>query len=384
MNFKTLSSVNPEKLAGVFVLVRIDGNVTIQNGKIVDDFRLRRSMKTLMFLRDAGAKTILVGHREAEGDKSLSMVSEYFKVAGLDIAFVPGLITEDSRGVINSVKSGSFILLENLRYNSGEESNDEDFAKLLSSFAKVYINEAFSVSHRAHASIVGVPKYLPSYAGFLFEEEVTSLSGSFKPEKPFLFVLGGAKFGTKLPLVKKFLDIADHVVIAGALANDCYKELGYEVGMSVTSTGDFSLEEIVKNPKLLLPPDTEVQNSKGEKFTRPADGVGVDEKILDAGPKTADFLAPYVKNAKSILWNGPLGNYEAGFESSTLDFARLIAATPTVKAVVGGGDTLAAIAQLKMDEQFSFVSTGGGAMLDYLAKETLPGIQALIDSKNAL
>lgn len=384
MNFKTLSSLDTSKLAGVQVIVRIDGNVTIQNGKIVDDFRLRRSMKTLNLLRESGAKTILIGHREAEGDRSLAIVSAYFKTAGLDISFVPDLITEDARKSVNALKNGSFILLENLRYNPGEEKNDPDFAKLLSSFASVYINEAFSVSHRAHTSIVGIPKHIPSYAGFLFEEEVASLSGSFKPEKPFLFILGGAKFGTKLPLVKKFLDIADQVVIGGALANDCYKALGYEVGTSVISTGDFSLDEIIKNPKLLLPPDTEVQNAKGEKFARDANKVGVDEKILDAGPRTADFLAPYVKNAKSILWNGPLGNYEAGFESSTLDLARLIANTPSVKAIVGGGDTLAAIAQLKMDDKFSFVSTGGGAMLDYLAKETLPGIQALIDNKNAL
>ncbi len=384
MNFKTLSSLSPDKLAGKTVLVRIDANITVQNGKIVDDFRLRRSMKTLTFLRDAGAKVILVGHREAEGDRSISIVSEYFKNAGLDITFVSGSITEETRGAVGSLKAGSFVLLENLRYNPGEEKNDDGFAKLLASFAEVYVNEAFSVSHRAHASIIGVSKYLPSYAGFLFEEEVASLSGSFKPEKPFLFVLGGAKFSTKLPLLKKFLDIADHVVICGALANDCYKALGYEVGTSVVSTGDFSIDQVIKSPKLILPPDTEVQNSKGEKFVRASNAVGIDEKILDAGPATAEFLAPYVKSAKSILWNGTFGNYEAGFESSTLDFARLVAATPTTKAIVGGGDTLSAIAQLKVDDKFSFVSTGGGAMLDYLAKETLPGIQALVDSKNAL
>lgn len=379
MNYNRLSEVSADFLSGKRVLVRIDANITVQNGQIVDDYRLRRTLPTIEYLLKAGAKVILLGHREAEGDDSLAVVSEYLAKKH-PTAYLPGKITNETKLQIDQAVD-SLILLDNVRYNPGEKENTSEFSQLLASLADVFVNEAFSVSHRPHASIVGVPTLLPSYAGFLFDEEVMNLSQSFKPEKPFLFILGGAKFETKLPLVKKYLDLADYVLIGGALANDCYKAKGYPVGVSKVSNENISIQEIIKHEKLLLPPDVEVFNSKQEKRVCLATEVKDDESILDAGPGVIEYLKPYLSRVKTILWNGPLGNYEAGFENATLNLAKEIAQLSGVRTILGGGDTLSAIAALDLTSRFSFVSTGGGAMLDFLANETLPGIKALEQKK---
>jgi phosphoglycerate kinase len=320
-------------LSGKRVLVRVDWNVPIENGEVRDDYRIRRSLPTLEFLKKVGAEVIIATHLEPEG----SGVAPLRK-------FVP-----------EGVK-----LLENLRHNPGEKSNDENFAKELASKADIFVNDAFSASHRKHASIVGVPRFLPSFAGIQFLEEVENLSKIFAPKHPFLFILGGAKFETKLPVLKKFVEKADTIFIGGALANDFFKARGMNVGSSLISNQDFGLRELLNTGKIMIPRDT-THNG---------------DRIVDAGPETLEDLIDKVSEARTILWNGPLGEYEKGFRHCTLELAKMITES-SARSIVGGVDTLTAIRQLGIYDKFSFVSTGGGAMLDFLAYETLPGIEAL-------
>ncbi|MHB1330473.1 MAG: phosphoglycerate kinase [Minisyncoccota bacterium] len=298
-------------LKGKRVLVRVDWNVPVEGNAVLDDFRIKQSLPTIEFLKNAGAEVTLMTHLEPE-DRSVVPLRDYLP-KGVEI-------------------------IENLRKNAGEKSNSEEFAKELSQGFDIYVNEAFSVSHREHASIVSVPKFLPGFVGLKFAEEVLELSKVFSPEHPFVFILGGAKFETKLPLVEKFLNIADKIFIGGAMAK-------HAAEMSVS-----------KNPKVTLP-------------------LG-DIAALDANEKNIELLGSLLENAKFVVWNGPLGAYERGYTQGTLSLAKLIADSGAT-SVIGGADTLAAIKELNIGDKFSFISTGGGAMLDFLANETLPGILAL-------
>ncbi|MCR4279405.1 MAG: phosphoglycerate kinase [Candidatus Zambryskibacteria bacterium] len=292
------------------VLVRVDWSVPMDGGKITNDFQIKATLPTLNYLHEAGTKVIVATHLESINDSIESL--KVYLPEGME-------------------------LLPNLRENPGEESNTEEFAKDLAFMADIYVNDAFSVSHREHASIVGVPKLLPSFAGLRFMEEVEHLSKALSPAHPFLFILGGAKFETKMPLVEKFLNIADSIFIAGANAKPAF--------------------EIFKdNPKVIFP-------------------VG-DIAALDADEEVIHQLAEKIENSEFILWNGPLGKYEDGLKEGTLALAKLIADSGK-QSIVGGGDTLSAINELGSLDKFTFVSTGGGAMLDFLATETLPGIEAL-------
>ena len=320
-------------LKGKKVLVRVDWNVPIEDGKVVDDFRIKKSLPTLEYLKGAGAKVVIATHLEPE-DTDTKLLQTY----------VP-------KGVR---------LLENLRANPGEESNSKEFARKLASQIDIYVNEAFSVSHRRHASIVGVPLYLPSYIGLQFALEIKELSKAFYPKKPFLLILGGAKFDTKLPLLKKFIHIADYIFVGGALANNFFKEQGVDIGHSLASEGNFGLKELLNTGKIILPEDTIIK----------------DGKILDAGPRTMENLKSIISASKLVLWNGPLGGYENGYKVATLALAKIISES-SCESIIGGGDTIASIKELDLFDKFSFVSTGGGAMLDFLATGTLPGIEAL-------
>lgn len=362
-----------EHLNGVRVLLRLDLNVPIQNGKIMDDYRIRKSEEVLNYLKEKGAKTIIVAHIEGEGEKTLKPIAEYL-AKKYPVVFVPNF--KNAFKVSESLTEGQFLLLENIRENEGEKKNDPAFAKELASLADVYVNEAFSVSHRAHASVSAVTQFLPSYAGFQFNREVEHLSLSFNPPRPFIFILGGAKFETKLPLIEKFMKLADYVFVGGALANNFFKEKGMEVGVSVVSEENFDLKRYFESTKLVLPVDIENQNHEIKRV----DAVTKEDKMLDVGPDTIAVLKDVISKCKFVLWNGPLGNYEAGYKKPTLMLAKIIAESG-VQSAVGGGDTLAAIAELGLEDKFTFVSTGGGAMLDFLANETLPGIQALKESK---
>jgi phosphoglycerate kinase len=272
------------------------------------------------------------------------------------------------------LNGGECILLENIRSFDGETQNDATFAKALASLFDIYVNEAFSVSHRKHASIVGLPKYLESYAGFQFEREVRELSKIFEPKRPFLFILGGAKFSTKMPLVSKFLDLADKVYIGGALANNIIKARGYNIRRS-TYDDKVDISNILSNTKLVSPIDILNQNRENKDTSN----IDNEDNILDIGYKSEKELKDLIYKSKMILWNGPMGKYENGFVDSTLNIAKEIAeATKNgATSILGGGDTLSAIQKLDLVDQYTFVSTGGGAMLQFLTDQTLPGIEVL-------
>jgi phosphoglycerate kinase len=243
------------------------------------------------------------------------------------------------------------------------------------------VNDAFSVDHRAHASTVGIAKYLPSYAGLQLQEEVDKLLIPFKkPKHPFLFILGGAKFSTKMPLIKKYLKLADQVFIGGALLNDFLEAKGYEVGKSLVDDAkdikNYNIKSILKNKKLIIPEDVVVRNSTGELINKKVSEVEKEDTILDVGAQSVKNLGSVVKNSKLILWNGPLGKYESGGGGATKELLKAVAKSKAI-SIIGGGDTVALISEMKMEHKFTFVSTGGGATLDFLAKGTLPGIKAL-------
>jgi len=368
-------------LSGRRVLLRADFNVPLNGGVVADDMRIRAAMPTLDFLRGKGAKIAIATHLEAPDGTNPSLLPVARRLRELG---VPTIFQKDLRAardiVANELPAGECMLLENLRLWPGEKRNSEAFARELTSFADIYVNEAFPASHRPHASIVGVPQIIPGYAGLQLEKEAANLAKVFSPEHPFLFILGGAKFETKLPLLRKFLGVADHVFVGGALANDFFRARGYETGLSLLSKGQFDFSEFLANPKLLLPAD--VTNAHGGVMA--PDKIGKTDKIMDAGPATLDLLRPHVESARFILWNGPLGLYEDGYRGPTLELARLISSTTARGAttIVGGGDTVAAIASLGISDKFTFLSTGGGAMLDFLSQGTLPGIEALERSQN--
>lgn len=360
----------------VRVLVRLDLNVPVYNGKVLDDFRIRQALPTIKFLQDQNAKIILASHIETPTDKpSLVPVAEHLKSLGIKCVFLKNY--RNAEVSIERLEPGCIVLLENLREYEGEKKNDKTFAKELASLADIYVNDAFAVSHRAHASISAITEFIPSYAGLLFEKEIAHLSTAFKPDHPFLFILAGAKFETKLPLIEKFIKIADKVFVGGALANNFFKEQGREIGKSMVSPDNFNLSRFIGDPKLILPIDTIVVDGKTE--IKKIGSIKSDEIMYDAGPETIEELRKAVSEAKYILWNGPLGAYEQGFKAPTLELAKMIgeATSRGAKSIIGGGDTLATVAELQIEDKFTFVSTGGGAMLDYLAQGTLPGIEAL-------
>lgn len=345
-----------ENLNGVKVLVRLDLNVPIENGHIIDDFRIRKAIPLIKFLYEKGANLILISHIETKEKPTLEPVADYLNKAGIECLF-----EKNYKKVLNN--KARIILLENLRAHEGEKENDKKFAKELASLADIYVNDAFSVSHRKHASVCAITEFIPSFYGLHFENEVNHLSSAFNPDHPFFFILGGAKFDTKLPLVDKFFSVADKVFIGGALANDFFRAQGKDIGMSLVSEPVPELSKFLNNNKLILPVDSVMKGTA----------------IMDAGMKTIDLLRVQIERSKFVLWNGPLGAYETGYKASTLQLSEILAdATKKgVKTIVGGGDTLATIAELKLEDSFTFVSTGGGAMLDFLAKGTLPGIEAL-------
>jgi len=357
---------------GKTVLLRLDLNVRIFEGRVIDDFRIRMSLPTMRLLKNAGAKTVILSHIDSPETDSLEILSAYLNNL-FPVSFARTF--EELQAALPTLPAGSFVMFENLRRHPGEESLDEDFTRRLAALGNVFVNEAFSVSHRAHSSIALLPKFLPSYAGLRFAEEVEKLSGALQPLRPALLLAGGAKFETKLPLVEKFLRLYDRVAVVGALANDCFKAKGFNIGSSAASGKSPDLSHVVSNPKLFLPSDVLVRNPKGI-FAKDAAELQADDKIVDIGPKTLDFFGKFVGQFRFVLWNGPLGVYEEGFRKGTEDLVKIIAAAD-VKSIVGGGDTYAAISSLGAIEKFDFISTGGGAMLDFLANETLPGIEAL-------
>lgn len=367
------------------ILVRTALNVPIGVGGVANDYRLRRALPTIRFLSERHARVVLISHIGEEGTETLSLVASALGKLIRRVSFSSETIGERARDAVRNLLPGEILVLENLRRHRGEKMNDLSFAHELAALADIFVEDSFDACHRTHASIVGVPKLLPSYAGLLLEEETRELSKARTPSSPSLAVIGGMKFNTKEPVVHELLATYDHVFVGGALANDFFRAQGLETGKSfISGRAGGAIGDILKHPKLVLPIDSIVASAayagtpdaRAQARITDIEHIRTDDVILDHGPKTSALLSRLAQEAKTILWNGPLGNYENGFVDATDDFARSVAASRAY-SIVGGGDTVAAIERLGLLSQFSFVSTGGGAMLDFLAKGTLPGIDAL-------
>lgn len=361
---------------GKYVLVRTGFDVSLApNGRVLDDMRIRAALPTIQFLMKKGARVVLISHIGRDPKETLKPVYSALK-KHIALRFVPHVLGAEVEKAVSEMQNGEVVMLENLRSVPGEKACDKAFAKELASLADFYVNEAFLVSHRADASIVLVPKLLPSFAGLEFEEEVKHLSLALSPKHPFLFILGGAKAETKLPLLKRYLKEADHVFVGGELANDFFKQKGYEIGTSKIDPDAPSLASMLKNPKLILPDTVVVAGTDKKHMLVAAQNVDKDQAILDVGLPSIDALRPLVLKAKLILWNGPMGYYEGGYTQATAELLKMLASAKGA-TIIGGGDTSVLVERKKMSDKFTFVSTAGGATLEFLAKGTLPGIKAL-------
>lgn len=366
------------EIAGQYVLVRTSLNVPVKDGAVANQFRLMRALPTINYLRKQGARIIICSHIGDDHSMSMEPVFNVLK-NHLPLSFSPEVVGAKTSLLRDVLKDGEVLLLENLRKDPREKKNDADFARALADLAQYFVIDDFTSGHREHASVVGVPAFLPSYVGMTFKHEYEELAKALEPQHPALFILGGAKFDTKMPLVEKFLELYDRVFIGGALANDLIKAKGYEVGTSLVSDVSLAGSPLLENQKLLMPVDVVVQGKEGSRSVA-IDAVAPGEKIVDVGPASLVMLAPLIKNAKTILWNGPMGNYELGFEEQTVETAKLIAESGAY-SILGGGDTIAAIESLGVQEKFGFLSTAGGAMLTFLELGTLPAIEAVLHSR---
>jgi phosphoglycerate kinase len=362
---------------GTRVFIRADFNVSYNpKGGVTatEATRIIAGLDTIHYCCKKGARVIIATHIGKDGTTSLKGVSAFLK------KHVPHQHIETwdmphIRDSVASLNNGQVLLLPNLRAHQGEESNSSIFAKELASLADVYVNEAFPASHRAHASIVGIAKKIPAYAGVQWMREYTALSKVLTFDRqPFVVILGGAKFDTKLPLIKKFAPKAEALYVAGALMNTFLKEDGYEVGRSVVETvpGIKKLIEL----GVYTPHTVQVETSDGAKLTKDIDAVLGTDTIMDVGVDAVQELVEVVKRAKLVVWNGPLGFYEKGYTKTTGMLLKGLAESKAY-SVVGGGDTLVLVEKLKIKDKLSFVSTAGGAMLEFLGKGTLPGSKVL-------
>jgi phosphoglycerate kinase len=374
MNF--VDRVSREAFAGKRVLVRTGLDLPLNDkGDVADLFRVRRAAMTLRYLSELGAKVIILSHIGRDPKETNEPVARALKPL-VPAVYIPDLLGPAAVHAAASMHDGEVLFLENLRTDPREEQNDEGFARELAALGDVYVNDAFSAAHRAHASIVGIPKILPHYGGILLREELEHLEGARNPEHPSFAILGGAKFETKAPLIKSLLETYDHLFITGALVNDVFKAQGMEVGISLISK-ELPGDDVLNHPHFLVPVDLTVERPDKQANVKKPQDVQKDERIVDIGPDSLAEITPYIMSAKNILWNGPTGMYEHGFTHWTHAIAELIARSGA-RSVIGGGDTIAAIQESGVAlDSLGFLSTGGGAMLEYLLKGTLPGIESL-------
>lgn len=373
---RLITEVAPQDLRGKYVLVRAGLDVPLDaHGEVADLFRVKRAVPTLEYLSKSGARTLIISHIGRDPAETNEPVMKALKVH-IPVSYVPDLLGAAAHSARESMKDGEILLLENVRRDPRETKNDPSLAKELSTLGDIYVNDAFSAAHRAHASVVGIPQHLPSYAGILFAEEVKQLDKARNPEKPSFAILGGAKFETKAPLIRELLKTYDQLFITGALANDVFKARGLPIGRSLISE-ELPSSDVLEHPHFVSPVDVTVERLDMQARVKKPEDVEPGDKIVDIGPDSVKAIAPLIENARFILWNGPTGLYEDGYASWTHAIAELIAKSQAQK-VIGGGDTVAAIQESGIGmEKLDFLSTGGGAMLEYLLDGTLPGIEAL-------
>lgn len=385
-----LRTIDGFSCEGKRVLVRVDFNVTIERERIVDDFRIRAAIPTIRELKRRGAKAVVLlshlgrpdGYRE---DLSLRPIAATLsELLGEPVSFVEECVGAKARMASAAASEGAVLLFENLRFHPEEERNDPAFASALAELGDAFVNDAFGASHRAHASVVGITAFLPSAAGKLLVREVEVLTKVREhPDTPFVAVMGGAKISDKLPILARFLPRVSALCVGGALANTILKARGVSLGASLVE--DAMLEEvserIADDPKLLLPSDAVVsQDPTGAGPVRMCDITEVrsDEFILDIGPKTRARFAEAINGARMVFWNGPMGRAEvAPFRGGT-DAIAFAVANAQAFSVVGGGDTTRYPLELGLADRIGFLSTGGGAMLEFLSGKPLPGIEVLI------
>lgn len=367
-----VKSVRDADVAGKRVLVAVDFNVPMKDGIIIDDARIRASLPTFELLHGRGARIVVMTHLGRPGGK----VVEALRVAPL--AHRLGELMKCR--VTVAPEESDFMMLENLRFDPREEEGAQEYAQELASMGDIYVNEAFSNAHRAHTSITGVPQLLPSYAGVRLMEEMDTLKEALTPPQGALAIIGGAKFETKQPLIEKLLPHYARILLGGALGNDVIKARGLPVGASLVSNVPASFE-LASNDKLGVTADVVMEKEETkEARTGLVVDIRINERIVDVGPVTAAEWAQMAEDAPFVLWCGPLGVYEEGYTEASDMVAKAIAHS-VARAVVGGGDTDAALRKYSFDPQKVFLSTGGGAMLQFLTEGTLPGIEALKNSK---
>ncbi|RJQ14618.1 phosphoglycerate kinase [Candidatus Parcubacteria bacterium] len=381
------------KKASVFkkrVLLRVDFNIPLSDsGELADTFRIKAVLPTLLFLKSHKAKIIIATHL-GEPDKPASSLSTKHlvgvirEVCGLKVKWFGGFNFDSLSKSVNKLEPGEIALLENLRFNSGEISNSKKFAKGLASLADVYVNDAFGTMHRYHASIVGVPLFLPSYCGFLVKKELGALEKIvYNPARPFTVIMAGGKLSTKARLLKPLFGKANSLVVGGILGNNFLKVHGFKVGRSIIEPSVIRWMKKVKFPakKIFLPKDfivaRAIRANVKTRIVSLGEPILAKEYILDIGPKTIDYFASVIKFSKTILWNGPVGYYELRpFRRGTIELARRVAKAKA-HSVIGGGDIIGALNELDLLKKMSHISSGGGAMLEFVAYKNLPGLKIL-------
>ncbi len=373
---KLVNELNKKEIEGKKILLRVDFDVPIVDGKIEEDFRIKTQMPTVEYLLNNGAKVLLLAHlgHDAPGLSFLPITEQLGEILSHTLTLVPH---DELSSIDDLFKVSKILLLENLRQDPGEIANDESFAKKISADFDYYVNEAFATSHRKHASISAITKILPSYAGLNLDKEIKNLEYVIEsPAEEKVVVLGGAKISTKLPVIKNLINKSKNILIGGALANNFFKYAGIKIGKSLVDD-DVNLD--FKSDKVLLPTDILISKDKtGKSITNvvPLQDIDPDFAILDIGPQSSKNFADIIKNSKTVVWNGPMGLSEVEiFSKGTRVVAEAVSGVS--KSIIGGGDTISAVDKLKMIDKFGFVSTGGGAMLDFLAGEKLPGLEAL-------
>jgi len=391
------ASVRDADVAGKRVLVRVDFNVPLEGGRVTDDTRIRAALPTIELLREHGASLVLVSHLgrpkgEVVPELSMKPVGERLSelLGGALVRQAPAIVSEDVKTMAEGLHAGDVLLLENVRFEPGETENDPALAAQLASLAELYVNDAFGAAHRAHASTAGVAEHLPAFAGLLLEREVAELSRVVEdPQRPLVVVLGGAKVTDKVGVIDRFLEVADEILIGGAMCFSFFRAQGIATGDSLVEEEGVKLaEEALARAKssdceLRLPVDLVLGESfDAETEVRESDGTEVPDGWmgLDIGPRTARAYAEAIAGAGTVLWNGPMGAFELEpFAAGTRTVAEAVAGAPGT-TVVGGGDSVAALQQFGLAEKVNWLSTGGGASLELLEGKKLPGVEALTDA----